>query len=52
MGKISEIEDATPIKIGLHAFHNHFYLHEYFEPILFFDPHRKALAFLCRVEMA
>ena len=38
-GKISETEDATPIKIGLHAFHNHFYLHEYFEPILFFDPH-------------
>ena len=28
-----------PTKIDLHAFHNHFYLHKFFEPILFFDPH-------------
>ena len=28
-----------PTKIGLHAFHANPYLHEFFEPILFFDPH-------------
>ena len=27
-----------PTKIGLHAFHINLYLHEFFEPILFFDP--------------
>ena len=39
MGKISETGDATPIKIGLHAFQVNPYLHEFFEPILFFDLH-------------
>ena len=29
-----------PTKIGLHALHVNLYLLEYFEPILFFDPHR------------
>ena len=28
-----------PTKIGLHVFHITLYLHELFEPILFFDPH-------------
>ena len=37
--KISETEDATPTKIGFHAFHVNLYLHEFFEKILFFDPH-------------
>ena len=37
---ISEIIKATPTKIGLHAFHINLYLHEFFELILFFDPHR------------
>ena len=37
--KISETGKATPIKIGLHAFHNNLYLHEFFELILFFDPY-------------
>ena len=37
MGKISETRDATPTKIGLHVFHVNPYLHEFFEPILFFD---------------
>ena len=27
-----------PTKIGFHAFHVNLYLHEFFEPILFFDP--------------
>ena len=36
---ISETINATPTKIGLHAFHINLYLHEFFEPILFFDPH-------------
>ena len=27
-----------PTKIDLQAFHVNLYLHEYFEPILFFDP--------------
>ena len=27
-----------PTKIGLPAFHINLYLHEFFEPILFFDP--------------
>ena len=31
--KISETGEAS------HAFHINFYLHECFEPILFFDPH-------------
>ena len=29
----------TPTKIGLHAFQVNLYLHEFFEPILFFNPH-------------
>ena len=37
--KISETGEATPTKIGLHAFHMNLYLHEFFEPNLFFDPH-------------
>ena len=37
--KISETGEATPTKFGLHAFQVNFYLHEFFEPILFFDPH-------------
>ena len=28
-----------PTKIGLHAFHINPYLYEFFELILFFDPH-------------
>ena len=39
MNKISETGRVTPTKIGLHAFHINLYLHELFEPILFFDPH-------------
>ena len=35
----SETEEVTPTKIGLHAFQVNLYLHEFFEPILFFDPH-------------
>ena len=35
----SKTKKAMPTKIGLHAFHNNLYLHEFFEPILFFDPH-------------
>ena len=31
--------EVTPTKIGFHAFHVNLYLHEFFEPILFFDPH-------------
>ena len=27
-----------PTKFGFHAFHVNLYLHEFFEPILFFDP--------------
>ena len=38
-GKISKTEEATHTKIGLHAFHVNLYLHEFFEHILFFDPH-------------
>ena len=37
--KISETKKATPTKIGLHSFHVNLYLHEFFEPIIFFDPH-------------
>ena len=36
---ISETGEATPTKTGLHAFQVNLYLHESFEPILFFDPH-------------
>ena len=36
---ISETGEATPTKIGLHAFQVNLYLHEFFELILFFDPH-------------
>ena len=39
MSKISKTGEATPTKIGLHAFQVNLYLHEFFEPILFFDPH-------------
>ena len=38
MSKISETREVTPTKIGLHAFQVNLYLHEFFEPILFFDP--------------
>ena len=38
-GKISKTGEATPTKIDLHAFHITLYLHEFFEPILFFDRH-------------
>ena len=30
---ISKIEEATPTKIGVHAFDINPYLHEFFEPI-------------------
>ena len=30
---ISETEEVTPTKIGVHAFDIHAYLHEFFEPI-------------------
>ena len=33
----SETGEVTPTKIGLHAFQVNFYLHEFFEPILFFE---------------
>ena len=36
---ISKTRKVAPIKIGLHAFHVNLYLHESFEPILFFDSH-------------
>ena len=36
---ISETGEATLTKIGLHAFQVNLYLHKFFEPILFFDPH-------------
>ena len=36
--KISKTIMATPTKIGAHAFYINLYLHECFEPILFFDP--------------
>ena len=39
MNKISETRRVTRTKIGLHAFHINPYLPEFFEPILFFDPH-------------
>ena len=39
MGKISETKEVTPTKIGLHAFQVNLYSHEFFELILFFDPH-------------
>ena len=38
MSKISETGETTPTKIGFHAFHINFYLHEFSESILFFDP--------------
>ena len=34
---ISKIRETTPTKIGMHALDIHLYLHEFFEPILFFD---------------
>ena len=33
----SKTGEATPTKIGFHAFHANLYLPEFFEPILFFD---------------
>ena len=30
---ISETEEVTPTKIGVHAYHMYSYLHEFFEPI-------------------
>ena len=38
MNEISETEEAMPTKINLHAFQANLCLHEFFEPILFFDP--------------
>ena len=35
---ISETGDTTLTKIGAHAFDINPYLHEHFEPILFFNP--------------
>ena len=37
-GKISETGDTTPTKVDLHAFQTNLCLHEFFEPVLFFDP--------------
>ena len=37
--KISETGEAMPTKFGFHAFQVNLYLHEFFEPFLFFDPH-------------
>ena len=39
MSKIPETGEATPTKIGLHAFHVNLYMHEFIEAILFFDAH-------------
>ena len=39
MGKIFRTGEVTPTKIGLQSFLVNLYLHEFFEPILFFDPH-------------
>ena len=36
---ISKTGKVMTTKIGLHAFHVDLYLHEFFEPILFFEPH-------------
>ena len=36
---ITETGEAMPTKIGLHVFQVNLYLHEFFKPILFFDPH-------------
>ena len=36
---ISKTGEATPTKLGVHAFHFNLYLHEFFEPILIFDLH-------------
>ena len=36
---ISATGETTPTKIDLHAFHVNLYLLEFFELILFFDPH-------------
>ena len=33
---VSETKEATPTKIGVHAFDINPYLHEFFEPILFY----------------
>ena len=38
-GKISKTEKTMPTKIELPAFHVNLYLHEFFEQILFLDPH-------------
>ena len=34
------MREAMPTKFGLHVFHISLYLYEFFEPDLFFDPHR------------
>ena len=39
MSEIPETEEAMPTKINLHAFQANLCLHEFFEPILLFDPH-------------
>ena len=42
--QISETGVAMYTKIGLHAFHLNLYLLEFFELVLFFDPHRIIIA--------
>ena len=44
--QIFEARKAMPTKIDLHAFHINLYLFEFFEPILFFDPHVSQFYFL------
>ena len=39
MSEISETGEARPTNISLHVFQANLYLHEFFEPIVFFDPH-------------
>ena len=38
-GNIFKTGEASPTKIGIHAFHINLYLHEFSEWILFFDSH-------------
>ena len=37
-GKIYKTKEATHTKTGLHAIRINLYLHDFFEPILFFTP--------------
>ena len=43
---ISETGEATPSKLGVHVPETNLYLHEFFEPILFFDLQREIWNFL------